>query len=347
MPPLVSVLTPVFNGERYLRECIESVLAQTYTSWEYVIVDNCSTDGSGRIAREYAERDPRIRVITNDHHVGVIQNHNIAFRQTSPEAKYCKVVQADDRLFPRCLEEMVAVAEAHPSVAIVSSYVLHGRRVEMDGLPWPSTIVPGRDICRWSLLGNGYVFGSPTSLLIRADFVRRRPAFFDESTIHADEEVCYEILREADFGFVHQVLTFTRIHDEDLTMSSYSRRLNTYLAGNIRVLQRYGSLYLDPDEYADRFAARLDKYYLYLANNLFGRDAAFWSYHLRALEGLGLPLNRWKLAVTALTGTLKTVSCPDKLVHRLMTIWRRRITRKARVPMPVFDTTEMSASERN
>ena len=59
--PLVSVLTPVYNCEKYLRTCIESVLAQTYTNWEYVIVNNCSTDGTLAIAQEYAAADSRIR----------------------------------------------------------------------------------------------------------------------------------------------------------------------------------------------------------------------------------------------------------------------------------------------
>ena len=64
--PLVSVVTPVFNGGKFLGECIDSVLAQTYTNWEYVIVDNCSTDATLEIAQRYAAADPRIRVYHND-----------------------------------------------------------------------------------------------------------------------------------------------------------------------------------------------------------------------------------------------------------------------------------------
>jgi glycosyltransferase involved in cell wall biosynthesis len=51
--PFVSIITPVYNGEAYLRECIESVLAQTYSNWEYIVVNNCSTDGTLRIAEGY------------------------------------------------------------------------------------------------------------------------------------------------------------------------------------------------------------------------------------------------------------------------------------------------------
>src|SRR5439155_14855095 len=98
--PLVSVVTPVYNGEKYLSECIESVLAQTYQNWEYIIVNNCSTDNSLEIAQGYAKKDPRIGIHNNPEFVGVIQNHNIAFRQVASASKYCKVVHADDWLFP-------------------------------------------------------------------------------------------------------------------------------------------------------------------------------------------------------------------------------------------------------
>ena len=61
--PLVSIVTPVYNEAEYLAECIESVLAQSYQNWEYTIVDNCSKDGSAEIARHYAGKDRRIRLV--------------------------------------------------------------------------------------------------------------------------------------------------------------------------------------------------------------------------------------------------------------------------------------------
>src|SRR5262245_9335007 len=111
MQPPVSVLTPVYNGENYLAECIESVLAQSYQNWEYIIVNNCSTDRSLEIAQSYAQKDARICIRNNRTLVGVSENHNIAVGQISPASKYCKVVHADDWLFPECIMEMVKVAE--------------------------------------------------------------------------------------------------------------------------------------------------------------------------------------------------------------------------------------------
>src|SRR5580704_16465967 len=117
--PLVSIVTPVYNEAEFLPECIESVFAQTYQNWDYTIVDNCSTDGSADIARRYAAKDRRIRIWTNREFLRAIPNHNVALRQISPTAEYCKVVLGDDWMFPECLERMVSVAEEHTSVGIV------------------------------------------------------------------------------------------------------------------------------------------------------------------------------------------------------------------------------------
>ena len=63
--PLVSIVTPVYNGEKFLADCIESILAQSYENWEYIIVNNCSTDRSLAIAEKYAEKDARIKIFSN------------------------------------------------------------------------------------------------------------------------------------------------------------------------------------------------------------------------------------------------------------------------------------------
>jgi len=296
--PLVSVVTPVYNTEKYLSECIESVLAQTYQNWEYVIVNNCSTDRSPEIAQHYAQRDARIRIHNNDRFLNQFQNWNHTMRQISPESKYCKVVHADDWLFPECIAQMVKVAEEHPSVGIVSAYRLDETQVRSDRLPYPSTFVSGREICRLSLLGVGgvglHVFGSPTSLLIRSDVIRSREAFYDESIIHADTAVCFDILQDYDFGFVHQVLTFTRRHNESLT--SLTHRFDTLrLARLVRVL-RYGPVYLSEEEYTKRLERMIESYHRFLARSVFelkGRE--FRNFHRNELKKLGYSLSTIRL----------------------------------------------------
>jgi glycosyltransferase involved in cell wall biosynthesis len=293
--PRVSVVTPVYNGEAYLGECIESVLAQTHPDWDYTIVDNCSTDRTLEIARGFASRDSRIRVERNAAFVGVVQNHNIALRQISPESRYCKVVAADDWLFPECLERMVAVAEQHPSVAIVGAYGLRGGEVCWDGLPYPSTVVPGRDLCRRSLRRELSVFGAPTTLLYRSTIVRSRHAFYNESNLHSDTEACLEFLAHHDFGFVHQVLTYMRAQQGSLSSDWSSRR--EYFPEILYQLEKYGPVYLSDDEFRDRLRKHLRGYYRELGRQVFRRPgAAFWDYHREKLAECGHPLNGWRVA---------------------------------------------------
>ena len=88
--------------------------------------DNCSTDESLEIPRRYVDKDERIRIHNNEQHVGVIENHNIALKRMSHQIKYCKVVHPDDRLFPKCIGQMIKLAKANSPVGIVSGYVLRG-----------------------------------------------------------------------------------------------------------------------------------------------------------------------------------------------------------------------------
>jgi len=94
-----------------LEECLDSVLRQTYRHHEYIIVNNCSKDRSLDIALAYAKRDSRVQAHNNEKFVGVIENHNIAFSPISPAAKYCKVVSADDIIFPESIRRLVEVGE--------------------------------------------------------------------------------------------------------------------------------------------------------------------------------------------------------------------------------------------
>jgi len=305
--PLVSILTPVYNGALYLKECIESVLAQTYSHWEYIIVNNCSTDDTQRIAQEYAGKDARVRVSDNAELLDVIANHNRAFRMISPRSKYSKIVSADDWLFQDCLKQLVSVAETNPSVGIVGSYQLSGTgsdwrgwRVWSSQLPYPSTVITGREVCRTQMLTGIYVFGAPTALLYRSDLVRAHELFYPNSTPEADTSCCYRCLQTSDFGFVHQVLSYERTHEQ--TMTAQSRSLNAYLASRLSDLVEYGPSFLTSQELKERVEVVLNDYYRYLAVSLFHRrDKAFWIYHKRRLEECGHPFSysRYLKAVSA------------------------------------------------
>jgi glycosyltransferase involved in cell wall biosynthesis len=286
--PLVSVVTPVYNGEPYLAECIESVLAQSHPEWEYVVLDNCSTDRTAEIAAGYAARDPRIRLVGNERHLQIIPNWNEALRQISPASAYCKVVHADDVLFPECIERLVAVAEAHPSVGIVGSYQLRGSHVQADGVvPYPVEVVSGHDICRTTLTGGGSPFGTPTTILLRASLVRARDRFYNEDNLHADTEACYDLLRTTDFGFVHQVLSYTRTHEGAMTTTAVE--LNSFITGRLTVLLTHGRDYLGEPEYQRRLARQTLRYAAFLARSVLNGqlgDERFRTLHADAVRRL-------------------------------------------------------------
>jgi glycosyltransferase involved in cell wall biosynthesis len=316
--PLVSVVTPVYDGEKYLAECIESVLTQTHQNWEYIIVNNCSKDRTLEIAQEYARQDVRIRVHNNGEFLRAVQNWNHALQLISAESKYCKVVHADDWLFPECLTEMVKVAEANPTVGLVSSYRLEGSQVRNNGLLYPSTVVPGREICRGSLLNGFYVFGSPTSVLIRSDIVRNRKAFYNEWVPHQDEEVSYAILQDTDFGFVHQVLTYSRVHDETIT-ASFGKRFNTFLLGKLIVLVKYGPIYLTRAEYEQCFNRLMGRYYRFLGNSfIHRREKEFWNYHKSVLEKLGYPLSITRVIKAASLQLIDALFNPKQSIEKVI-----------------------------
>lgn len=286
--PLVSVVTPVYNTAEYLAECMESVLNQTYGNWEHVVVDNQSTDGSLELARAYESRDQRVRVVAADDFVGGGENANRALLEMSGDARYCKVLHADDWLFPECLERMVALAEDNPGVGIVSAYRLEETRVTLDGIPYSVSVVPGREIASSMLLGAPYpyVFGSPTSLLIRSDLIRKRDPFYNvDNRYQHDQEACYELLQESDFAFVHQVLTFTR--RPNTAGSAYWIRVGAQLPGQIELLLKYGPVYLEPPAYRRRLAVLLVHYGFFLLRRLPGLgDEDYRTYQQQAAARL-------------------------------------------------------------
>jgi glycosyltransferase involved in cell wall biosynthesis len=328
--PLVSVLTPVYNGAPFLAECIESVIAQSHTNWEYIIVNNASTDGTLQIAEEYAKKDKRIKVYSNDTLLPIIANHNRAFRLISPESKYCKVLSGDDWMYPECLAKMVELCEANPSVVILGSYQLSGYgnnwndwHVKWAEIPYPVSVISGREVCRSRLLMGTYVFGTPTSLMYRSDIVRAEESFYPNATAEADTSSCFKHLSKGDFGYVHQVLSYERVHEKQ--MSEECRNLNAYKPSLLGDLMDYGPTYLTPEEMEWAKEENLGPYYKFLGESLIrfrGKD--FWAYHKRRLRECRCPLSRTRLAGATVMAILDLVLNPKRTAEDVLRPMLRR-----------------------
>lgn len=291
-PPIVSVVTPFYNSGDTLERCIVSVSTQSRADFEYILADNRSSDRSAEIARDHAQRDSRIRYVRFEEHLPKTRNYNRAMRLIAPVTRYCKIVQADDYLYPQCLEQMLDVALRHSNVGIVGARRLAGDIVD----PAPTKSIPpvcsGREICRRVLRGEVSPFGSPTSVMYRAELVRElRRDFFDERLYFDDVDVVLDALRTTDFAFCEQVLTYTQ---RDPT-STFGRimQFTPGLLNRYVMLRKWGADFFPPQEMKSVLGIVAREYYEALIRASGREDRIeFFKFHRAVLAGAGY---RWEL----------------------------------------------------
>jgi len=323
--PFVSVVTPFYNTAAYLDECIRSVLAQTHEDFEYLLVDNCSTDSSRDIAAAHAARDSRIRLLTNPSHLSQVDNYNQALKQISDQSLYVKIVQADDWIFPDCLRLMTQVASLSPRIGMVSSYSLRGTQLGGGGIPVEQKVISGIEVCRQQLLQGRFFFGSPTTVMYRADIVRGRSPFYSINRHHEDTEAAYEIMLEHDLGFAHQVLSFRRV--DELSITGQRQSYFPWILDRLVVLRRYGPSVLSEVEYSTLWRDHWHRYHEFIFRSLLGRRGRdFWAYHAKGLSPLGLsiswPLVGWTGALAALDALGNPKATVEQFIGRIRS--RRR-----------------------
>jgi hypothetical protein len=153
-------------------------------------------------------------------------------------------------------------------------------------------------------------------LLIRADEVRKRPDFFNEANPQADKEICFDILRNGDFGFVHQVLTFTRDHAE--ADPSRTKSFHMSRQGDLTILMRYGRDFLNPTEFKICEKRQWKEYYSMLGSLVFQKKTPkFWQSHMTMLSTIGCRLNWIRVAGAALMGLLDLALNPLNTSKRI------------------------------
>lgn len=229
--PVVSFALPVYNGERYLAEAIDSILAQTFTDFELIICDNASTDRTERISREYAARDPRIRYNRNSTNIGVSRNFNLGL--SLARGVYIKWAAYDDLMTPDYLGKCVALLEADPTLAVAQS---HSARIDADGGPMglyeqelklDSPRAPERfESMLWA------VAFPPIWGVMRASLVRRTGLF--GAYVGSDRNFLAELLLLGGLAYVHECLFYIRIHPGAYLMQgeqSHAVRQRWYGAG--------------------------------------------------------------------------------------------------------------------
>jgi glycosyltransferase involved in cell wall biosynthesis len=228
--PRVSIGMPVYNGERYLLETLDSLLAQTFKDFELIISDNGSTDRTEQICRSYAARDGRIRYYRGETNRGAAWNHNRVFALSSGE--YFKWQAHDDLCHPKFLEECVAVLDGEPSAVLCYSQFVrideHGKPVEKKRWGWGpigSSVVKGaaRPHERFSSLIYRRDSCEEIYGLMRASVMRETRLIGNYT--QSDDNFLAELALRGQFSEVPKPLFFNRLHTDKST-EVYRNRLS-------------------------------------------------------------------------------------------------------------------------
>jgi len=164
--PRVSVLMTAYNREAFIADAIESVMAQTFTDFELIIVDDCSSDRTVDIARSYAAKDKRIRVEVNEQNLGQFANRNYA--ASLARGEFLKFHDSDDLLYPHCLQITIPLLAAYPTAA----FSLSPGAKDWTGGPYPMLLTPRMSYQR-EFLGMGLFHVGPACTTFRADAFQR------------------------------------------------------------------------------------------------------------------------------------------------------------------------------
>jgi glycosyltransferase involved in cell wall biosynthesis len=182
--PAVSVLVTVYNREKYLAACLESIGESSYHDFEVIVVDDRSTDESAEIASNVAARDSRFSFQQNVVNLGDYGNRMEAARLA--RGRYIKYVDADDVIYPHGLAVMVEAMEANKEAALGLSHSM-----PEDEHPYPWMLSPA-DAYRKEFLGSGCMGSGPTGAIVRRDaFIESRG--FESWGVLSDTELWYRM----------------------------------------------------------------------------------------------------------------------------------------------------------
>lgn len=202
----ITVLMPVFNGEKYLKGSIQSILDQTFTNFEFIIVDDCSTDSTPQILETFA--DNRIQIIRNTKNLGISSSLNIGIKASS--GRYIARSDADDISLPERLEKQYNFMNENPQIGILGTgyYVIDEFDVEED----TTYIYPQDPVeIRWKLLA-GPVLPHPTVMLRKNVLIANNLLYNEEYSVTQDYELWCRIIQFTEGTNFPQALVKYRHH---------------------------------------------------------------------------------------------------------------------------------------
>ena len=204
MSPRVSVLMPVYNGEKYLTEAIDSILSQSFTDFEFIIIDDGSRDNSLSITRDYSSSDDRIVLIENQQNLGVSASLNIGFRAV--RGAYIARMDSDDISAPRRFEVQISFLDAHTDISVCGTWVRYFG--DLNGVvkhPAAHDEIYARMLFENAL--------AHPSVMLRADSVKKQSLYYDEEVLYAqDYELWSRAVTRVKMANIDQILLNHRVH---------------------------------------------------------------------------------------------------------------------------------------
>lgn len=231
--PLCSIIIPCYNHAHYLPDALNSVLAQTYTDWEAIIVDDGSTDNTRAVAAQFT--DPRIHYIYQENR-GQTAALNRGLELVSGD--YVTTLDADDWLTPASLLERVTCLEAHPELGAVycDGYYCGSSGEILKRFSDNRSGNPTGDIYDALIISS--VFGAGSPVMIRRAILHQHGLRYDESIVWCQDWDFYIRVSEwASFGYVDSPSVYYRLHESNMTLTMpEGRRLQSLIRTGRKVL---------------------------------------------------------------------------------------------------------------
>ena len=220
--PLVSVIMPAYNAAPFIEEAIASVIAQTVTDWELIVIDDCSTDDTRRIVADLAQKDFRIQLLTNAVNMGVAKTRNRGMDLC--QGQYVALLDSDDYWKPQLLEKMLARAKETGADIVYCSYEMVGEQGEK---VCNDFIVPASTTFEESIVRS--VITCSTVLLTAQTASNHR---FPTNMYHEDIALWFQILRDGG--------TACGVTD---VLAAYRQRAGSRSAGKVKSACRRWKIY--------------------------------------------------------------------------------------------------------
>lgn len=226
----ISVCIPVFNGEEFIREALDSVLSQSYNNIELIIVDNQSTDTTVSIIKSYT--DPRIKFFQNDTNIGMIPNWNRALELATGD--YVKILPADDVLMPECLKRQAEILtqDVNKKIALVC-----GRRNIIDqkgkvlftrGFTTKNTQLSGVKAINKVIRSGGNSIGEGGAVLFRREILKKTGYIDDAIFYLLDLDLWFRILLYGDLFAQPEVVSGFRISGSSASVKVVKKQRDDY-----------------------------------------------------------------------------------------------------------------------